>query len=365
VTASLRSFLGSLHASFSSHRSASKLEVVSLYTSLAAERLVPFDRDYAARIPARRGDDSIFLSLASYRDENCLPTLSEAYAKSANPHKLFVGLVQQNCEAGCKTGVLDGGKVEAAPPDDDCGKLFCEARPDLCGQVTTFRIDEAEALGPYFARYVGSKLWQGESWYMQVRGRGGRGGGGSEPTETHTRTHPHKPLLLLRASHLNTHSPPPPLVARPQIDSHMTFLQDWDLKSVEMLRAAPASKPVLTHYPPAHDDKKGLGGIGPRICDPVIADSAIEAQIVRLKGAPKYVDRAEAERGGRASDRPPKDFSAAEAGCRGGRLRQKREREGGCRGETPRTPPAAGEGRTCAAHGRPQLTASLAGTRRR
>jgi len=87
------------------------------------------------------------------------------------------------------------------------------------------------------ARYFGSKLWSGESWYMQI-------------------------------------------------DSHMVFAQNWDSLSISMLNAAPAPKPVLTHYPPAHTSP--LKGVGNRICDPLIADSNIEAQIVRLAGAPQY-----------------------------------------------------------------------------
>jgi len=71
-----------------------------------------------------------------------------------------------------------------------------------------------------------------------------------------------------------------------QIDSHMTFAPSWDSLSIAMLVAAPSPHPVLTHYPPAHTSK--LGGVGPRICDPLIADSSIEAQIVRLAGAPTF-----------------------------------------------------------------------------
>lgn len=42
-----------------------------------------------------RDDDSIFVSIASYRDENCPKTLEEMYSKASRPDNLFVGLVQQ------------------------------------------------------------------------------------------------------------------------------------------------------------------------------------------------------------------------------------------------------------------------------
>lgn len=44
---------------------------------------------------AVRDDYSIFVSVASYRDDNCPKTLTEMYSKAAHPERLFVGLVQQ------------------------------------------------------------------------------------------------------------------------------------------------------------------------------------------------------------------------------------------------------------------------------
>ena len=112
----------------------------------------------------------------------------------------------------CIGGILDKtGRTEKVPPDDDCYKLFCESDVGrehcAAGRVRNFFIEEDESLGPYAARYFASKLWNGEEWYMQV-------------------------------------------------DAHMTFLQDWDAISVEMLRKAPTEKPVLSHYPP--DDAQDL-----------------------------------------------------------------------------------------------------------
>lgn len=75
-----------------------------------------------------------------------------------------------------------------------------------------------------------------------------------------------------------------------QTDAHMTFAQDWDAISVEMLKKAPSKKPVLSHYPPGHtsnlDDMAGEPAS--RLCGPVFATSDLEAQIVRLEGASKY-----------------------------------------------------------------------------
>jgi hypothetical protein len=208
------------------------------YHDLTVKTLFPWDQEYLSRMPERRDDGSIFLSLASYRDENCFNTLHWAYGNATNPEKLFTGLVQQNCVKDCKTGVLVGGKIQDAPPDDNCYDLFCRANPSYCKNIRHLFIDEDESLGPYSARYFASKLWYGESWYLQV-------------------------------------------------DAHMTFLKDWDSISIQMLKAAPTKKPVLSHYPPGHTDNLEETAKSPteRLCGPVFAGSEVEGQIVRLEGS--------------------------------------------------------------------------------
>lgn len=116
------------------------------YHDLAVKTLYPWDRQYLQRMPPRRDDGSIFLSLATYRDENCFNTISQAYAKAKNPDKLFVGLIQQNCHKDCRSGILEGGKVEDVEPDQDCYKAFCETEDGKrhcgAGQVRLLDIDE-------------------------------------------------------------------------------------------------------------------------------------------------------------------------------------------------------------------------------
>ena len=125
------------------------------------------------------------MSLASYRDENCANTIRQAYLKSKDPSKLNFGLVQQNCEEEPRrSGVLVGGKMKKIPPDEDCYQIFCDSVEGQAhcnaNRVRVIRIKESESLGPCAARYFASKPWYGEDWYVQI-------------------------------------------------DSHVTFMQDWDL----------------------------------------------------------------------------------------------------------------------------------------
>lgn len=123
----------------------------------------------------------------------------------------------------------------------DCYKSFCDGEgKERCdnGQVRVLNIDESESLGPYAARFFGSKLWFGEQWYMQI-------------------------------------------------DAHMTFAQDWDAISVEMLKRSPSKKPVITHYPPADTEnlEELVGEPTPRMCTGFFAVSDVESQIIRIDGS--------------------------------------------------------------------------------
>ena len=51
-----------------------------------------------------RDDDSIYLSIASYRDPSCRASLRKAFERADTPEKLFAGIVQQNCDHDCMTG---------------------------------------------------------------------------------------------------------------------------------------------------------------------------------------------------------------------------------------------------------------------
>ena len=133
------------------------------YHDLALKYLYPWDQEYLKRIPPRREDGSVFLSVVSFRDEFCPETLKQAFGKAQNPQQLFVGLVQQNCEGDkCRSGVMESGKMEDVKEDPDCYLLFCSSPEGkkYCndGNIRLLKMKESESLGPYMARYFASKL---------------------------------------------------------------------------------------------------------------------------------------------------------------------------------------------------------------
>lgn len=210
------------------------------YHDLTRKLLVPWDMEYLRRMATPRQDDTIFLSVATYRDENCINTLNWAFGNATYPERLFVGLVEQNCYENCRSGVMEGGGTKEIPPDQDCHRAFCDQHPEYCPQIRPLKLREVESLGPYGARYLASKLYAGENWYMQL-------------------------------------------------DAHMTFLKNWDDITIQSLHKAPSNKPVVSHYPPGHmmdlDHHWSVRPAG-RLCGPVFSHR--DGGIVRLEGLRKW-----------------------------------------------------------------------------
>lgn len=92
-------------------------------------------------------DETIFISIASYRDKECPMTIKSIYENAENPKRVFVGICQQN-----------------DPSDDDC---HVKDIPNS-DNIRIMRISHLEAKGPTFARYHCSKLYKGEKYFMQI-----------------------------------------------------------------------------------------------------------------------------------------------------------------------------------------------------
>jgi hypothetical protein len=92
--------------------------------------------------------ESIFVSVASYRDEDCMATLKHMYEQAEHPGRIFVGICEQNT----------GSVKESCVP----------ASFQHWNNVRKITIPHKEALGPCYARYLCSTLYRGERWFMQI-----------------------------------------------------------------------------------------------------------------------------------------------------------------------------------------------------
>ena len=93
--------------------------------------------------------DTIFVSLASYRDPECNNTLYDLFAKAKFPERIFVGVCQQN-----------------APDDADC---MSDRLGHFAQNIRILRLSHFDAQGPMYARsLIEQRLYRDELFYMQI-----------------------------------------------------------------------------------------------------------------------------------------------------------------------------------------------------
>ena len=262
IAACIRDFLDALHASNKKH-SQEKAEfsvIIKQYFDLATTYLKPLEDAYHGQpIFPVRDDGSIFISLAAFREHLLAQTLRSAFSEAEYPEKIFVGIIVQNCFGldgyQCRTGMQvigkdehghDKAKISDAPPDVNGIEEFCNDRKFkkycLNNQVRVIYQHETDALGPAVARYYASKLWAGETYFMQM-------------------------------------------------DSHLEFANHWDtfyIKEVKLAKSYPNA--VLSTYPPGFGtfgDYEG-GTKGHRLCYCEFSTNEVERHIIRINTSGAY-----------------------------------------------------------------------------
>jgi hypothetical protein len=256
MVAQLNKMITELHLS-NLKNSKLKLEppgIIKNYFELAKTYIAPLEEPYRGKsaFPIRE-DDSIFISLAAFREHLLTQTLKSAFDQAQNPDKLFIGAVVQNCFGNdgrqCRTGLQVVGKNAKgkdqvkqfdAPPDENGIEEFCNDREykKYCemGHVRAIYMHDTDALGPAIARYFASKLWGGETYFMQM-------------------------------------------------DSHLEFAPQWDSKYVAEVKAAKSfPKSILSSYPPGFTDfgKYTGGSPGTRLCACQFSPNEVENHIIRI-----------------------------------------------------------------------------------
>jgi len=254
IIAILQRFLQNLHQFLKDHRDDKAPTVINDYFALVTKYLVPLEEAYRDKplFPIRE-DGSIFMSLGAYRDHLLGETLRQAFKNAASPDKLFVGAVVQNCfgiDVTCRTGVEVKGtdkngrpitKISDREPDVNGIEQFCDdpEYTKYCdnGQIRALYVNETESNGPTTARYFASKLWGGETYFLQA-------------------------------------------------DAHLRFAPEWDRLYAEEAKAAKSyPKAVLSAYPPgfSEEDPPYKGGtVGTRLCTCQFSTSDVEHHIIRI-----------------------------------------------------------------------------------
>jgi len=213
-------------------------QIWNRYFKLASETIYKWDQNhYLAKVLQlipKRNDDSIFISIVSYKDdEACFNTLQYIFGHAASPERVNIGLVLQRSN----TTSSNSNEIDCFESFcKDNGKIYCDNH-----QIRLIRTKSTRtSLGPYFCRFFASKLWSGEQWYIQI-------------------------------------------------DSHMTFEPNWDDTLISTLKNAPSKKAVLSQlpYPRATNDFKSKDqnmkdNIIPKVCGVSFSTGLDDGQIIEL-----------------------------------------------------------------------------------
>jgi len=133
---------------------------------------------------------TIFVMIASYRDFQCRETVEQIYSRASFPGRIRVGIVDQ---------IVEGHDNHCDQPAQSCdidpNQALCKYH-DLIEAVV---MDAENAVGPVPARHVGSRMYRGEYYAMQI-------------------------------------------------DAHISFVNNWEMSLIQELEASGNEMAVLSTY---------------------------------------------------------------------------------------------------------------------
>jgi len=118
----------------------------------------PSDLDLDAYVEEVGGEPTILVMIASYRDFQCPETVASALTRASHPERLRFVVVQQNGE----------GDVSCDQPPAPCAE---KPEQPLCvhrGSMRVYTMDARHGVGPVYARHVGSRMYRGEAFVLQI-----------------------------------------------------------------------------------------------------------------------------------------------------------------------------------------------------
>jgi UDP-GlcNAc:polypeptide alpha-N-acetylglucosaminyltransferase len=134
--------------------------------------------------------ETMFISISSFRDLQCAPTIYDMYEKAKFPRNVYVGAVEQHIPG-------DPSCVPEQYARECTGGDWCPS-----DNIKTRLINPKDAKGPTFGRYYGMLMFRDEKYFMMI-------------------------------------------------DSHNRWVTNWDSIVITMYKGLPTKKGVLAHYPEA------------------------------------------------------------------------------------------------------------------
>ena len=159
--------------------------------------------------------ETIFVSIASYRDYRCPKTVRQLFNQATYPSRMRVGIVDQ---------IKPGTDLNCAKPERPCSENPDDILCKYSHLIDVYEMDASLAVGPVLARHIGNRMYRGEYFVMQS-------------------------------------------------DAHMEFVKGWDVDIIKQWYSANNEMAVLSTYVSSVDDHynftTGLNTVSsrPKMCN--------------------------------------------------------------------------------------------------
>jgi Glycosyltransferase (GlcNAc) len=104
------------------------------------------------------GQETIYITIASYRDPECPITIFSIFTRAQYPERLRVAVIDQRLD----------GDMHCITPATPCAENPDQVLCKYAGQIEALEMDARLGIGPVFARHLGYRHYRGEYFAMQV-----------------------------------------------------------------------------------------------------------------------------------------------------------------------------------------------------
>lgn len=150
--------------------------------------------------------ETIFVMIASYRDDQCPHTVQSIFARAAFPERVRVAVVDQrerSTDTSCYDSILKYCSGDTSLLHHESEEVSVEEGILVCQQykhlIDVYDMDAQYGVGPVYARHVGYRMYRGEYYALQV-------------------------------------------------DAHVFFVKEWDVQIIHQFRSTGNEMAVLTTY---------------------------------------------------------------------------------------------------------------------
>lgn len=105
-------------------------------------------QDFLNKLKKGIKKDTIFISIASYRDVDCSNTVNSIYNNAKYPNNIYLGICEQN--------------------SDNIQEECIDKNFKYNDNIKKVRLSYKEAKGPTYARYICSNLWDCQQYFFQI-----------------------------------------------------------------------------------------------------------------------------------------------------------------------------------------------------